>query len=384
MGFSIVEGDVFKYKADALVFPANKKAIIGGSLDDQVYARAGKDELLEARKACGELQRGEACITQSFELSNSYKWLIHTATPVYQPKHKKNSSHLLKKCYLSALGLAEEKGLSTIVFALLGAGASGFSHSKAVDAAKKAAEKYFSEHTNSRIKSVTIVEYVKETQYQLLIKCNKKLKEVSELLSKLDGFEQIVSFESNIAQIKESVGQHLKEYAEKEVLLIKDAYEKELCKYPQNESVPGENEFGSSENKSAPTAKEQLYKNIFKIPKGINQTDFAERIYVSDSSDISRYKNLYSKSGKPYENAFIFLKDKINVMRIGLGLELPFDKMCWLMWCTGHEFPISDFDFDISGNYIRSGDSLNALIDLEEDFNPSYKKTENSKDKEKE
>ena len=114
------------------------------------------------------------------------------------------------------------------------------------------------------------------------------------------------------------------------------------------------------------------------------KTDFAERIYVSDSSDISRYKNLYSKSGKPYENAFIFLKDKINVMRIGLGLELPFDKMCWLMWCTGHEFPISDFDFDISGNYIRSGDSLNALIDLEEAFNPSYKKTKNSKDKEKE
>ena len=169
-------GDVFDFTADALVFPANKKPVIGGSLDSQVYEKAGSDQLLQARMKHGELHSGEVCLTQSFDLKDRYKFLIHAASPVYQHHHKKESAHNLKKCYSGALRLAEEKQLKTIVFTLLGAGASGFPFKMAIEKATTAIEDYFSEHKDSRIESVTLVKYSKESDYQKTSENQQKAK----------------------------------------------------------------------------------------------------------------------------------------------------------------------------------------------------------------
>ena len=69
-----------------------------------------------------------------------------------------------------------------------------------------------------------------------------------------------------------------------------------------------------------------------------------------------------------------FLNVKNNVIKLGLGLELPFDKMCWLTWCRDHEFPISEMDFDISEGYIKKGKSLSALFEYEDIFENTKRK----------
>ncbi len=114
MNIDFITGDVFEIEADALVFSANKEPIIGGSLDAFIYERAGKDQLLEKRKAFGTIKSGNACITESCGLSG-YKWLIHAVCPVYQKSHPTNTTHYLKKCYISALALADEKGLERVI-----------------------------------------------------------------------------------------------------------------------------------------------------------------------------------------------------------------------------------------------------------------------------
>jgi len=366
MEFSIIEGDVLKMTADALVFPANHKPIIGGSLDNQIFEKAGKEALLNERCNYGYLYSGEACITDSYAMKDNYKWFIHTATPVYQPKHQQNTLHKLKKCYLSALKLAEEKGIRTLVFALLGAGASGFSRDKAIQAAKSAINRYFSECHESSIESITIVEYEKESQYQLLLRCNDKLKEINKLLSEIENFEKNIQYASYIGEIRISVEKHLRQYAEAEIKQIKCSYEREIKRLSSCDSCD-----------SNISPEDKLYKKIVDLPDDVTQSDFAATIYVSRNTDISQLVNLYSKNGKFYKNAISFLNVKKNVLKLGLGLELPFDKMCWLMWCRGHEFPISEWDFELSEYYIKKGKSLSALEDYEEEF-------ENTKRKEKE
>lgn len=352
--FNIVSGDIFDLEADALVFPASHKPRIGGSLDGHVYERAGKDQLLEERLANGYLHSGESCITDSYDLSTNYQRLIHTATPVYQPNHPTSTMHNLKKCYRSALGLAEENDLKTIVFVLLGAGASGFSHKKAIEAAGAAVEQYFTEHSDSHIESITVVVYEKESQYQLLIRFNEKLKEAKVLLDQIDDLKNSIQIDSYIGEIISSVAKELVGYADKEIKQIRQAYDNEIAKL--------------SENETDLSPEDQIYKNIVKLPDGINQTELTGRIYVQDSSNISQIMNLYSKNGNCYKNASSFLSNKNNVLKLGLGLELSFDKMCWLMWCRDHEFPISELDYEISEYYIKQNKHLDALDDYEEEF----------------
>lgn len=360
MELSIIKGDILKMSADILVFPANRKPLIGGSLDSQIYALAGADNLLKDRSQYGYMHSGESCITNSYDLRSSYKWLIHTVTPVYQPTHKQDTMHKLKKCYLSALKLAEKNQAKSVVFALLGAGASGFSHTKAIEAAKSALEKYQNNNQNSSLNTVTIVEYENESKYNILLQCNNKLKEVYKLLSQIDNFEEVSQYGSYIGEIKSFVSKQLRQYAEEEISQIKQSYKCEIKRL-------------SSYNSKIP-AEDSLYKSIVRLPKGMAQSDFAATIYVSCNADISQIINLYSKSGKYYKNAISFLNVKNNVIKLGLGLELPFDKMCWLMWCRDHEFPISEMDFDISEGYIKKGKSLSALFDYEDIFENTKRK----------
>lgn len=105
----INDGDIFECSADALVFPASNSPKIYGTLDGQVYKKAGEKELLETRKSIGNtggLENGKADITDSFDLKEKYKYLIHTAVPEYKSGH---SYRKLKNCYISSLRCAEKK-----------------------------------------------------------------------------------------------------------------------------------------------------------------------------------------------------------------------------------------------------------------------------------
>ncbi len=352
MKLEFIIGDVFKMRGDALVFPANPKPVIGGSLDGAVFERAGKELLLPLREEIGALEGGKVCLTDSCRMKTNYTYLIHAVTPFFD---QTDSFNKLKGCYLSAFETAENYKLKTLVCALLGAGARAFPHEKAKEAAENAVKQYAIENPESVIENVTVVEYENESQYQLLIKCNQKLKELKALLDKIDDLKDSVQIDSCMGDLRLAVAEHLKTYADRELAQIKQAYDYELKMFAENDSpIPPE---------------DQLYKSIVRLPENMTQSEFAERIYVGDSSDISHIMNLYSKNGIRHKSAEVFLKSKNNVLKLGLGLELSFDKMCRLMWCRGHEFPITDFDKDICESYIKQGDSLYALQDLEKDFN---------------
>lgn len=352
MKIKIITGDIFTLKADALVFPANKKAVIGGSLDGQIYERAGAEDLLSARNECGELHSGESCITESYGLKESYNWLIHTSTPVYQHAHPTNTMHKLKKCYLSSLKTADEKGLKSVVFALLGAGASGFSQKKAVEAAESAIERYKNENPESTIESIIIVKYENESQYQLLIECNRKLKGVEKLLSQIDGLEDYVQPDSEICKIIKKVAEKLQyETADK------------ITKWYQEFQA----EISSEE---AEEVRNKIYDQILEDNKKDKQYELADDI--NESAGLISHIYRISKKEKIHRHAKAFWKKKQNVLKLGIALELDSRNMCRLLWSRGHSFPSDRFDYDILNIYIPICDYEEMKRAWSQEFNEQF------------
>lgn len=360
MKLQIQNGDIMSpnIEADVLIFPANLKAKVGGSLDSKVYTAAGWDKLLAVRQKIGELKYGEACLTESFDFKQ-YNYLIHAVTPKYQ---QEDSMRLLEQCYLRAFELAEERQASHVVSALLGAGACKFPYAAAISTAEYAGKKYQKMHPDSCIQTVTVVSYSNESQYQLFIRCTDCLKELYWLLPQFQDGTELIHDDSYIGNIVAFVSRKLKKYTEDEIESWRRKYKEQMDKET------------ADLKKSDAEFREQVYHEIFEEAWGKLHTttaDFAAKIYVSGGGTISQFRHanpLKCEDLKKIKNAVSFWRTKINVIKLALGLELPPEKFCRFLWSREHAFPTDTLDETILNDYVRTGLYRDALEDFEEEF----------------
>ena len=124
-----VKGDITKQDdLAAVVNAANAQLLTGGGVAGAIHRAAGP-ELGEACKPLAPISPGEAVITKGFEMPNNY--IIHCLGPVYGVD--KPSDELLRACYLNALQLAEDKGITSIGFPALSTGAFGYPLDQALE-----------------------------------------------------------------------------------------------------------------------------------------------------------------------------------------------------------------------------------------------------------
>lgn len=131
----VVQGDITKVEADAIVNAANSSLMGGGGVDGAIH-RAGGPEILEACKQIiarqGSCPTGEAVITTAGNLPA--KFVIHTVGPVWHGGQK-GESRLLANCYQNALQLAVENGCKTVAFPNISTGVYGYPKSQAAQIA---------------------------------------------------------------------------------------------------------------------------------------------------------------------------------------------------------------------------------------------------------
>lgn len=143
MPFQIIRNDITKVRADVIVNTANPKPQTGSGTDSAVYAAAGADALLEARKKIGDIAPGQAAVTPAFHLPA--KFIIHTVGPAWLDGQH-GEKDILRACYENSLALAAELKAESIAFPLIATGVYGFPKDEALNIALSEIGKFLLTH----------------------------------------------------------------------------------------------------------------------------------------------------------------------------------------------------------------------------------------------
>ncbi|MYS68876.1 O-acetyl-ADP-ribose deacetylase [Streptomyces sp. SID5926] len=120
---TLVQGDITRQSADAIVNAANSSLLGGGGVDGAIHRRGGPAILADCRRLrAGHLGKGlptgRAVATTAGDLDA--RWVIHTVGPVWSATEDR--SGLLASCYRESLGTADELGARTVAFPAISAG----------------------------------------------------------------------------------------------------------------------------------------------------------------------------------------------------------------------------------------------------------------------
>lgn len=123
----LVQGDITRESADAIVNAANSSLLGGGGVDGAIHRRGGPAILADCRRLrAGHygkgLPTGKAVATTAGALDAH--WVIHTVGPRYS--REEDRSELLASCYRESLRVADELGARTVAFPAVSAGIYGW------------------------------------------------------------------------------------------------------------------------------------------------------------------------------------------------------------------------------------------------------------------
>ncbi|WP_432162775.1 O-acetyl-ADP-ribose deacetylase [Streptomyces tendae] len=122
-GITLVQGDITRESADAIVNAANSSLLGGGGVDGAIHRRGGPAILAECRRLrAGHLGKGlptgRAVATTAGDLDA--RWVIHTVGPVWSATEDR--SGLLASCYRESLSVADELSARTVAFPAISTG----------------------------------------------------------------------------------------------------------------------------------------------------------------------------------------------------------------------------------------------------------------------
>lgn len=142
MKLEIIQGDITKVNAGAIVNAANSSLLGGGGVDGAIHRAGGKailEECMQIRARQGGCATGEAVYTTAGNLPAKY--VIHTVGPVWKGGNNKESA-LLHNCYINSLNLAVELNVQTLAFPNISTGIYHFPKAKAAEIAIEAVRNY--------------------------------------------------------------------------------------------------------------------------------------------------------------------------------------------------------------------------------------------------
>ena len=142
----LVQGDITREDADAIVNAANPGLLGGGGVDGAIH-RAGGPGILEECRAIvariGSCPAGQAVVTEAGRLRARH--VIHAVGPVWRGGEQ-DEDRLLRDAYRNSLALALTVGARSLAFPCISTGAYGFPPERAARNALDAVRAFALEH----------------------------------------------------------------------------------------------------------------------------------------------------------------------------------------------------------------------------------------------
>lgn len=162
----LLQADITKVSADAIVNAANSSLLGGGGVDGAIHRAGGKAILEECKMIVarqGGCKTGQAVITTAGNLPAKY--VIHTVGPIWNGGNK-DEEQKLSDCYRNSLQLAVENGCETVAFPNISTGVYRFPKKEAARVAVNTVSEFLAQ--TDKIKKVIFVCFDEENY--LLIK----------------------------------------------------------------------------------------------------------------------------------------------------------------------------------------------------------------------
>ena len=352
MAFKILRNDITKVRADAVVNTANPIPVIGRGTDSSIYEAAGREQLLEARRKIGVIERGQSIWTPSFNLrKHGVKYIIHTSGVIYRDGNH-GEKDILRSCYQTALTIAAELNCKSVAIPLLASGNYRFPKDLALQIAVEEISRFLLEHEVD----VFLVVYDAES-YKI---SEKLFDDVEDFLSdNLNGYE----VEEEHIQYKASYNTVIGSLSADRIF--------ESARAVQSEPILSE------EKKIAPIDVDAFIRSS---KDKLNFQNTLMHLIADRKVDNSV---IYKKAciDKKFFSKIISNKDyvpkKRTVMALGLALELPLEEYERFLASAGYAFmPSSKFDLIIKYcvmNHIYNLINVDVILDDhgEECFAPS-------------
>lgn len=118
---ALLQGDIVKVQADAIVNAANSYLAGGGGVDGAIH-RAGGPSIMEECRKIGGCPTGSAVATTAGRLPAKY--VFHAVGPMYG--YHGEEARLLASAYQACLDLAEQYKIKSIAFPSLSTGVYGY------------------------------------------------------------------------------------------------------------------------------------------------------------------------------------------------------------------------------------------------------------------
>ncbi|MBI4863709.1 MAG: macro domain-containing protein [Candidatus Riflebacteria bacterium] len=150
----LLQGDITKVQADAIVNAANSRLMGGGGVDGAIHDAAGTSVMDECARI-GSCPTGKAVATKAGRLRA--RWIFHAVGPEWDDGNQ-GEADVLGATYQACLTLADEKGCETIAFPAISTGTYAFPLGPAAEVALDTVARHLEKGVTS-VKTAVFVLY---------------------------------------------------------------------------------------------------------------------------------------------------------------------------------------------------------------------------------
>ncbi len=153
---ALVEGDITRVPADAIVNAANSALVGGGGVDGAIHRAGGPEimrELEGIRQRIGHCPPGSAVATGAGKLPALY--VFHAVGPVYRGGGA-GEAEVLASCYRNCLRMGEEHGAAVMSFPAISTGVYGYPLREAAEIAVSEVKTHL-EQADGKVQKVVFV-----------------------------------------------------------------------------------------------------------------------------------------------------------------------------------------------------------------------------------